>query len=294
MLREVARIAGGQHGVVSYEELLRAGVSRQAIDRWARKGLLHRVHRGVYRFGHVAPNVEATYLAAVKACGEGARLTGLPAAYVYGLIKGSPPAPEVTSLAAKKHPGITTRRTRNLDLRDATTYRGIPITTVPRTLVDLAATLSLDALSHACHQAEVKHKTKPPAIEAALTRKPAATGSPHLRAISHGDHHLILSRLEREFLAFLREDGFPLPVTNRRKGRHYVDCRWVDHRLTVELDSFTFHHSRHAWEQDRQRERDARARGDEFRRYTWRDVIEDRTHLRRDLKTLLPAGSALR
>ena len=59
-----------------------------------------------------------------------------------------------------------------------------------------------------------------------------------------------------------------LPEANRRRGAHYVDRRWPEYRLTVELDLYRFHRSRRAWEQDRERERAARARGDEFRRYT--------------------------
>jgi hypothetical protein len=61
---------------------------------------------------------------------------------------------------------------------------------------------------------------------------------------------------------------------NRPAGGRRVDCRWPAHPVTVELDSYRFHHSRHAWEQDRRREREARARGDEFRRDTWGDVFE--------------------
>ena len=66
-----------------------------------------------------------------------------------------------------------------------------------------------------------------------------------------------------------------MPVTNRPAGAHYVDCRWPGHKLTVELDSYKFHKTRHAWEQDRERDRDARRRGDQLRRYTWRDVFEE-------------------
>ena len=54
-------------------------------------GALLPVHRGVYRVGHRAPSVEARYLAAVLACGEGALLSGRAAAHLYGLLKG--PAP---------------------------------------------------------------------------------------------------------------------------------------------------------------------------------------------------------
>jgi hypothetical protein len=67
----------------------------------------------------------------------------------------------------------------------------------------------------------------------------------------------------------------------------FVDCRWPKHRVTVELDSFRFHNSRRAWEQDRRRERAARARGDEHRRYTWHDVFEDPAPMLAELAALL-------
>jgi hypothetical protein len=57
----------------------------------------------------------------------------------------------------------------------------------------------------------------------------------------------------------------------------------------VELDSYRYHHTRHAWEQDRIREREARARGDEFRRYTWGDVTDDRALVLAATRELLPA-----
>jgi very-short-patch-repair endonuclease len=79
-----------------------------------------------------------------------------------------------------------------------------------------------------------------------------------------------------------------LPVTNRPAGAHYVDCRWPAQHLTVELDSYRYHRSRHAWEQDRRREREAYARGDEFRRYTWGDVFKHPKAMLAELRALLP------
>jgi len=63
--REIARIAGGQHGVVTRRQLLAAGRSAGEIARRVHTGALLREHRGVYRVGHRAPSVEARYLAAV-------------------------------------------------------------------------------------------------------------------------------------------------------------------------------------------------------------------------------------
>jgi hypothetical protein len=81
--------------------------------------------------------------------------------------------------------------------------------------------------------------------------------------------------------------GLPLPKTNKRAHGRRVDCRWPEHRLTVELDSYRYHHSRYAWEQDRRREREARARGDEFRRYTYGDVFEGPSLMLAELHALL-------
>ncbi|MDQ3849484.1 MAG: hypothetical protein M3296_02570 [Actinomycetota bacterium] len=58
--------------------------------------------------------------------------------------------------------------------------------------------------------------------------------------------------------------------------------------MTVELDGYRYHHSRHAWEQDRRREREVRARGDEFRRYTYADVFDDPPLMLAELRALLP------
>ena len=81
---------------------------------------------------------------------------------------------------------------------------------------------------------------------------------------------------------------------NRRVDGRYVDCRWPTQRLTVELDSYRYHGTRHAWEQDHEREREARARGDEFRRYTWTDVSEKTAAMLADLRGLLTRQLTLR
>jgi hypothetical protein len=291
--QRVAGIAARQHGLITWLQLLAAGLSPDGIRRRLDKGLLHRVYRGVYRVGHTAPSVESDYLAAVLACGEGAVLSGRAAAHVYALIKEEAPPPEVTSVKDRRVQGVITHRVRQLHPLDQSTYRSIPITTVPCTLVALAATLELDDLARACHEAEGRFRTKAAMVEAALARRPNAEGAQKLHANFRGEVRVTLSELERVFLDALRGDGLVLPVTNRPAGAHYVDCRWPEHKLTVELDSYRYHHSRYAWEQDRQRERDARARGDEFRRYTWDDVTVGRALMLVEMRELLRRGGVL-
>jgi very-short-patch-repair endonuclease len=180
---------------------------------------------------------------------------------------------------------------RELAPGDATTHRGIPITTVPRTIVDLAAVLSPPNLARAVHEAAVLHRVEPDQVEEVLARRHNWPGCRGLRAVLHGDVPITQSRLESAFLERLREAGLPPPRTNKRIGGRIVDCRWPQHRLTVELDSYRYHRTRHAWEQDRRREREARARGDDFRRFTYADVFEDPRAMLSELEMCLAPGA---
>src|SRR4051812_30658763 len=261
----IARIASRSHGVVTWAELIAAGVSEAEIKWRVRTGYLIRIHRGVYRVGHRAPSVDAQYLAAVKACGPDAGLSDLAAAHVFGLYRPVAP-PEVTTRTQRRVKGVITHRSRNLVI---VRHRGIPITPVHHTLIAISERLTDEDLGRAVHQARVLYGTKPKHLPGRLRRRP--------RAILYGDTRITLSKLERLFLELLRAPDLPLPETNRIATGRYVDCRWPEHHLTVELDGYMAHDSRHAWQLDRRREREAYARGDDFRRYTWEDVAEDPT-----------------
>jgi hypothetical protein len=280
---KIAQIAGRAHGVVTRAEMLRAGVSVIEIRRRVQKGVLIRQYPGVYRVGHAAPSTDSSFIAAVKACGEGAVLSGRAAGFLWGLLKGKPPPPEVTAPTERRVKGIVTRRSRSVM---GTKFRGIPVTTVAQTLVDLAAVLTPEELARACHEAGVRYRTTPRQVEAVLARRPTSPGAPALRAVMRGDVPVTLSVMERMFVAALRSAGLVLPQTNRVADARRVDCRWPG-RLTVELDSYRFHNSRYAWERDRRREREARARDEDFRRYTWADVTEDADAMLAELRRLL-------
>jgi very-short-patch-repair endonuclease len=283
----IGRIASRSHGVVTRAELLEAGVTQTEIRRRVRRGDLARVHRGVFRAGHTAPSLEARYMAAVKACGPRSVLAGRAAAHLLGLLRRPPSLPEVLTATERRIRGVITYRVRRTELTDGTRWPGIPVTTIPRTIVDLAAALPEDELARAVHEAVVRHRTRPDQVERILSRRHNWPGARNLRRVLWGDVPVTLSWLEARFLGRLRAASLPQPETNRRVDARHVDCRWPEHRLTVELDSYRYHGTRHAWEQDRQREREARARGDEFRRYTWREVAEDPEPMLADLRRLL-------
>lgn len=288
----IAEIASVQHGVVTRAQLLDAGFSPQVIRRRVRKGGLLRMHRGVYRAGHRAPSNKARYLAAVLACGEDALLSGCGAGHLRGLVKWAPSVPEVIAPTERRVPGVRTRRYRKTP--DSVVFDGIPVATVAWILVDLATSLGRDSLARACHEAGVRYGTTPTQVEAVLASRPRAKGAATLRAIMHGDTKVTLSKLEKRFVALLRDNDLSLPITNKLASGRRVDCRWPDLALTVELDSYTYHSSRHAWQRDRQRDREAYARGDEIRRYTSTDVFDDPRHMLRELRALLIRGGPRR
>ena len=280
--RTLARLAGSSHGVVTHAQLVAAGLTIEEIRHRLRAGALLREYRGVYRVGHRAPSDEARYLAAVWACGSGALLSGRAVGHLLGIIGTPPSRPEVTAPTERHVPGVTTHRSRSA--LDGIVWRGIPVTTPARTLVDLSSVLAVQDLARACHEAGIRHGTAPGEVEAILATHP---GAAKLRRVLRGDVQVSLSALERRFLALLRREGLPLPVTNRPAGGRYVDCRWVGRRLTVELDGYRYHSSRYAWERDRRREREAYARGDDFRRYTYGDVFEHPGPMLQELHSVL-------
>ena len=270
----IARLARGSHGVVTRARLLNAGVTKAQIRTRVARGSLIVIHPGVYRVGHAAPSTEATYMAAVLACGPGALLMGAASAHNYGLIKGPPPPPVVKTSSERRIEGIETHRTRKR--HRGTEWKGIPTTTVPATLVDLTFSMTEPELAKACHEAQVRFRIKPD------FKMP-----PKLKRVLLGHVPVTLSELEDRFLATLRANHLPIPITNRVATAKRVDCRWPGHHLTVELDSYRYHATRHAWEEDRRREREAHARGDQHRRYTYGDVFEDPRLMLVELNQLL-------
>jgi hypothetical protein len=189
---KIARLASAHRGNATFAELRGLGISATEIKHRVRSGALIRVYRGVYRVGHCAPSVEADYLAAVKACGGDALLAGDAAAWLYALIKGDPPPPDV--VASKRHriPGLETRR-RRIHPLDRTTFRGIPVLPVPAVLVDIAPRLGDDELARACHEAGVRYRVTPSHVQAVLDRNPRARGAAKLRSVMTGDTKVTLS-----------------------------------------------------------------------------------------------------
>ena len=287
----LAQIARRSYGVVTRKQLLTASISSREIEHRIANGSLIRRYTGVYRVGHMASSVEADYLAAVRACGRDAVLCGRAAAWLHGLVKGKPPPPEVAVPSKRRVKGLWPRRS-DVPRGHRTLVRGVPVTTVPRTLVDLAAVLTLDDLARAFHEAGVRYRTTPRQIDAVLNGRKIAKGAPNLRLVMGRETPVSLSRMESFFIASLRKQGHPLPETNRDVEGKRVDCRWPEYGVTAELLSFQFHNSRLSWEDDHARKRAARKRGDVFLTFTWHDVFVDQSYMWSELERVLPRRPA--
>jgi len=224
-----ARIAGRQHGRISCEQLLAAGIDRARIRRWLADGRLRRLHQGVYAVGHAAPSIDGEYMAAVLACGEGAVLSHRAAAYKLGLVRGAPPLPDVTvpTTAHRRRPGIVIHCVKALDILDTATLKHIP-TPVPRVLLDLAPTTAPRDLTRVCHEAWVRHGVTAHQVQACIERNPTKKGAAKLRRALGSD--ATLSALEDGFLTLLERVGLPRPRTTNRPPRRRVRTRHRDDR----------------------------------------------------------------
>lgn len=283
-----ARLAAEQHGRVAWRQLVGMGIDRHLVQRWLEDGRLRPVHHGVYAVGHTAPSLLGAYMAAVLAGGVGAVLSHRAAGYLLKiLLGGAPPPPEITvpTTAHRRRPGVVIHRVRSLHPRDVATLDGIPITIVPRVLLDVAPSLKPPDLTRACHEAWVHHRVIPGMVEACIARSPHKKGAAKLRRALGCD--VTLSILEDAFLALLATHGLPRPRTNIDLRGDKVDCHWPSYGVTIELITYRFHATRHGFENDA-----ARRRRSGHIAYTYGDVIERAEETVADLRERLELAAA--
>jgi very-short-patch-repair endonuclease len=279
--RVLAELATKQWGVVSREQLAGVGLGRGAIDGRLRSGRLRRVHRGVYAIGGAALPREGRDLAAVLACGLGAVLSHVSAAVHWVLLTYNAPRPEVSAPASRRAiPGIRLHRTRSLVAQDTTTHRGIPVTTIAKTLLDLAASSPKSHLDHALGQAMRNDLYDHAAIEDLLARHHGRPGTKALREATAEDPAFTRSALEQRFRVLCRRAGLPQPrcntdVADLDHHPHEVDFHFAAHRLVVEVDGWRDHGTRAAFERDRAKDAALVAAGYIVLRFTWRQLRYD-------------------
>lgn len=277
-------------------QLRALGLDDDRIDRLVRAGWLVRVHQGVYRVGVLAPR--GPLFAAVLATGPHSALSHRSAAHDQALLRTRAPAVVDVTVATtrRRRAGIRPHRAR-LDARDITTRGGLRVTSVARTLLDVAADLSEPALQAAVDEARVQRRLHLPAIDATMARAPGHHGLTALRrAVARHDpgRGRPVGAFERRTIGFLRAHGFPPYVRNFAvvvDGEPFsLDVVWLEQRVALELDSRTFHDNDPSFATDRRRSRRLAAAGWQVVRGTWDDLDERAAELAADLHALLRAA----
>jgi len=231
----------------------------------------------VYAVGHDSLTLDARCLAAVMACGPKALLSHRAAGAAQGLLRSSPQFDVTVPSPRKRKRRLVIHRSRLIHPEDRSTVRGIPVTSVARTLVDLADVLSEERLAKAVHQAEIQRVFDLMPIDRALARLPGRTGRHRLRrvlAAYRPDPHFTRSQAERRFLALCDRHGLPPPETNVFVAGYEIDAYWEDLGIAVEIDGAETHHTRRGFHEDRARDRRLAAHGISVVRVTALDLDE--------------------
>ena len=287
----IAELATRQHGVVARRQLIEHGLTPRMIDRRLESGRLLGLHRGVYALGHLRLSRRGRWLAAVLACGPAAVLSHASAAALWGLTRpGSGPVDVIVRSGRGRsgHAGIFMHEGRprgsERGLVDA-----IPVTTVPRTLLDLAEVVDQEGLRRAFEEADRLRLLEMRSLEAVCALSRGRRGLRALRPLIAGAIEPVTtaSPLEDRFAAFCRDHRLPPPVTNVPVLGHEVDALWRRQGVVVEMDGFAFHRHRAAFERDRARDAELVAAGYRVVRLTNRRLLDEPAVIAAQLRRLL-------
>jgi very-short-patch-repair endonuclease len=235
-------------------------------------------------------------MAAVIACGDGAVLSHLSAAELWGigrrprrLREGGVEAVHVTvpgTAGKRRRHGIVIHRSSTLTASDCTRRDDIPVTKPARTLADLHALLSPAQFNAAVREAEFLRLPIRDSSGGGPEPDGERTRSGRPRA-AHS-HDGVRTALEQRMLAVCRRQ----PEVNVKVDRFEVDFLWRDERLIVEVDGWDAHRTRSAFEEDRARDARLAVLGYEVVRFTWRQLIRDAPAAASTIRALLRARSS--
>jgi very-short-patch-repair endonuclease len=258
------------------------------------------VHRGVFAVGRPLVTVDGRWMAAVLACGPGSLVSHRTGAALLGARPTSRAVVDVTSptRAGRGLRGIAVHSAATLEPRDVVVVRGIPCTSLARTLLDLAEVVDRRQLERAYEQAEVLRLLDVDEIADVLARASGRRGAPLLGALlrDHAGAFLTRSELEELVLALCRTAGLPDPRVNHwialSGGGVEVDFAWPERRLVLEADGYGVHGTRHAFENDRLRDQRLLLAGWRVVRATWRQAETEPRRLAELLAELLGSPTA--
>lgn len=234
-------------------------------------------------------------MAAVLGSGPEALLSHQTAAALWGIRVYSGGAIHV---AVPRKSASTKRIRRHFSLvpeDEQTIHEGIPVTSVHRTIFDLAAAVDLDGVAAMIKEAEYLNRWDRLSLPDLLERYPGKRGSRKVRfaldRITEQPPGRTRSKLEERFAPFLRRHHLPLPRFNDwillGPKRFQVDCHWPQLSLIVELDGWEGHSSRSAFQDDRARDRALKVAGYSVIHLTWNQLDVEPEAVASDLRRIL-------
>jgi predicted transcriptional regulator of viral defense system/very-short-patch-repair endonuclease len=297
-------LAVSQHDVFTLEQVVALGLRPRAVQKRAAAGRLHRIHQGVYSPSPAALlSLKGRYMAAVLACRPGAVLSHRSAAALHELRATSRTRIEVTvpGRTGRSHSGIQVHRSTTLTPADITTVDGIPVTTIARTILDLATVLPRRAVERAMDQAEILQALDGRALEDQLERNHRLAAARLIRSIL--ERHRVgttptRNDFEERLFALVRTANLPEPEVNAwvippdGGSAFSVDFLWRQQRLIIETDGYATHGTRQAFEGDRRRDQLLTLAGWRIIRITWLQLVEEPEQTAQLIAGLLAADAA--
>lgn len=273
----VDRIARKQHGIVSRDQLSMSGVSDDAIRRRIRQGQLKRVYRGVFLVAGMTLTEKGRWMAALLSSGPSAALSHRTAAKVWGISTFESPIHVARLSGSRGGPrGVRLHHPRKLPAHEVTRRGVFRVTTIPRTLVDLASERNPRMLLDAFSASRRLKLLDPEACWRCITETPGRKGLVDLVALLEQFEPFErppLSELQNRVLKLCLDGGLPKPETEYPLGDRILDFVWPEQMVILEVDGRAYHHDR--FDEDRDRDLDHSALGYLTVRVTYRMIRDD-------------------
>lgn len=300
----LAPLIARQHGVFSRAQAARAGATRRVIGRRLATGRWQQLQPGVYRVTGTPPSWRQGLMASCLAWGSGTVISHRAAAALWQLPGFEPSTVEVTVPRGRGRVAARDAIVHWIPVAsaDRTTLDGIPVTTVARTLIDLASVTSPDLVEDALDDALRRRLASVRRIRsrlAAIARRgrPGVGVIRALLAERDAAGPVAESVLETRLFRALARAGLPAPARQfrvRDGGRTIavVDVAFPEARLAVEADGYRWHAGKRRWERDLARRNELASLGWRVVHVTWTDLTARREQLLGRLRAMLATGEA--
>lgn len=285
-----------QHGLVTIADLRAAGVNERRRRRWAASGHLYREGRGVYRMAGTPSTTEARLLAAVLARGPDTIVSHLSAAWVWGLPRvGTPSRVDVTRSASsngRELNGVRVHRSGCLPRHHRTAHRGIPVTTLARTLLDVAVVVGPNLLDD---HVEAALRTRFCTIgslyrvldDSGIRGRPGVADLRRVVERRGRDHVPTESELDvlgREVVSEIDGIEWQVEISDEQGYIRRVDGLLRESNLVIEWDGAEFHDLDRQRALDAEQDRRLEAMGLTVLRFRWAEVTRTPERVRERIR----------